>query len=227
MADGQMSFVFFVDDVCFSGFSIGLPVLRSTPVAQLTTTNGSAMSSSPVFRSSMYAKPLRSKFARTFLGCPLMVTSTSTILVDPVVVPAIVRGLLVRPLRLPGVGVPREDRHRPLVVAGPLIGIPGSGVAGAVVEQVELRVVAVPAPRRAAAPFPLIALPGFLRTREADFRLRPGAVHAPDLLAGLHVVGRDKPAHAELSAADAGDDLVFDHERRGGDGLADSCSRPA
>src|SRR5580765_7091651 len=78
IAEGQMSFVFLADEVCFSGFSIGRPVLRSTPVAQLTTTNGSAMRSSPVVRSSMYANPLRSKLARTFRGCPLILTSIST-----------------------------------------------------------------------------------------------------------------------------------------------------
>ena len=71
------------DDVCFSGFSMGRPVLRSTPFAQFTVTNGSAASSSPVFRSSMYAKPLRSKFASTFLGWPLMLMSTSTISLMP------------------------------------------------------------------------------------------------------------------------------------------------
>ena len=44
---------FFVAVVRFSGFSIGLPVLRSTLLAQFTVTNGSAISNSPVARSSV------------------------------------------------------------------------------------------------------------------------------------------------------------------------------
>src|SRR5262249_51706499 len=142
--------------------------------------------------------------------------------VDTVVVPPIVRRLLKRPLRLPRIRVAREDRHRPFVVAGTLIGIPRSRISRAVVEQVQLRVVAVPAPRRAAAPFPLVALPGFFRSWESDFRLWSRAVHAPDLLAGVHIVRGDDPAHAEFAAADAGDYFVFDHERRRRDRLADS-----
>src|SRR5205823_5750449 len=127
------------------------------------------------------------------------------VLVDPVVVPRVVRRLLIGPFRLPRVRVAGENRHRVLVVAGPLIGVPGSRVAGAVVEQVELRIIAVPPPRGAAATLPLIALPALFRTGEPDFRFRARAVHAPDLMAVLHVVGRHEPAHAELAAADARD----------------------
>src|ERR1043166_1345283 len=142
-------------------------------------------------------------------------------LVDAVVVPPIVRSLLVRPLRPTGVGVACEDRHRPLVVAGPLIGIPRSVVAGAVVEEVQLRVVALPSPRRPPAALPLVALPRVFRAWAPDFGFGPGAVHPPDLLAGVDVVRGDESADAELAAADARDHLVLDHHRRRRDRLPD------
>ena len=146
-----MSLVFFVADVRFSGFSIGLPVFRSTPVAQLTLTNGSAIeqfAGGPVQR---VGKAIAVEVHQDLPHLPVDVEIDQDVLVDAVIVPGIVRGLLVGPLRFPRIGVPREDRHRPLVVARPLVGIPGSGVAGAVVEEVELGIVAVPAPGRAAA----------------------------------------------------------------------------
>src|SRR5207247_11245477 len=103
------------------------------------------------------------------------------VLVDAVVVPGIVRRLLIGPFRLPGIGIPREDRHRPFVVAGPLIRIPGPGVPAAVVQEVQLRVVAVPAPGRPAASFPLIALPALNRAWNTTFCLRARPVPVPDL----------------------------------------------
>src|SRR5690606_643011 len=121
------------------------------------------------------------------------------VLVDAVVVPRVVRRHLVGPARLTRIGVARPDRHRPLVVARPLIRVPGAGVARAVVEEVQLGVVRVPAPRRAAAPLPLVAGPRGhaevlalvvvverLEVRaDADLAVRARAVHAPDLLAGV------------------------------------------
>src|SRR5205085_5137646 len=89
------------------------------------------------------------------------------VLIDPVVVLRVVRSLLIRPRRFARIGIAREDRHRPLVLAWSLIGIPRAGVAGAVVEEIELGVVAVPAPRRAAATLPFLALPGFDRPGKA------------------------------------------------------------
>src|SRR3546814_3137429 len=67
---------------------------------------------------------------------------------------------LIDPLRHAGIGVAGEDRHRPLVVAGALDRVPGAGIARAVVDQVQLRIVGDPAPRRAAADLPLVAFPG-------------------------------------------------------------------
>ena len=59
-------------------------------------------------------------------------------LVDAVIVPLVVRRHLIDPLRLAGVGIAGEDGHRPLVVAGALLRVPGRGIAGAVIDQVEL-----------------------------------------------------------------------------------------
>src|SRR5690606_4566884 len=120
------------------------------------------------------------------------------VLVDAVVVPRVVRRHLVRPARLARPRVTRPDRHGPLVVAGPLVRVPGAGVPGPVVDEVQLRIVGVPAPRRAAAPLPLVARPGGhaevlalvvlvkrLEVRaDADLAVRTGAVDPPELAAG-------------------------------------------
>ena len=81
-------------------------------------------------------------------------------LVDAVIVPFVMRGHLVDPLGHAGIGVAGEDRHRPAIVARPLLRVPGRGIARAVIDQVELRIVGVPAPGGAAADLPLVALPG-------------------------------------------------------------------
>ena len=53
------------------------------------------------------------------------------IFVYPVVIELVVRAPLVKPDRLAGVGLAREDAAGPLVVAGTLLGVPGAGVGGA------------------------------------------------------------------------------------------------
>src|SRR6478672_12788801 len=58
-------------------------------------------------------------------------------LVDAVIVPFVMRGHLIDPLGHAGVRIACPDRHRPFVVAGTLLRIPGRGVARAVVDQVE------------------------------------------------------------------------------------------
>ena len=95
-------------------------------------------------------------------------------LVDAVVVPLVMRRHLVDPAGHAGVGVAREDGHRPLVVAGPLRRVPGAGIAGAVIDQVQVGVVGEPAPGGAAAQPPLVALPALDRA----VRRRPAGPYA-------------------------------------------------
>src|SRR3954471_15735411 len=149
------------------------------------------------------------------------------VLIDAIVVPLIVRRHLIGPLHLPVVRVAGENGHGPLVVARPLIGVPAARVTGAVVADVQLGVVGVPAPGGAAAPLPLVTLPGrdaeILAlvgrivgvgvARDQDFAVRTRAVPAPDLFAIVDVVRRHAAADAELTARDTGDDDVLDHDR--------------
>src|SRR6185437_16897761 len=67
---------------------------------------------------------------------------------------------LVEPVRLTRVGITRENAGGPLVVARPLIGVPRTRVAGAVVDEVELRVVADPSPGPAPTLLPRVGRPG-------------------------------------------------------------------
>src|SRR3990172_6872844 len=71
-------------------------------------------------------------------------------LVDAVVVPHIVRGHLICPGGYSSIRITGEEGCGPFVIAGPLRRIPRSRVAGAVINQVKLRIIRVPAPRRAA-----------------------------------------------------------------------------
>src|SRR5262249_23585726 len=81
-------------------------------------------------------------------------------LIDAVKVPLVVGRHLIDPLGHAGIRVAGPYRHRPLVVARTLLRVPGRGVAGPVVEQVQRGIVGDPAPRAAAADLPLITLPG-------------------------------------------------------------------
>src|SRR5690348_16154159 len=65
--------------VCRAGSITGLPLRGSMDLAQFNCTNGAAFSSSPVARSSRYWKPFLSKWTRALTGCPLTLTSASTI----------------------------------------------------------------------------------------------------------------------------------------------------
>ncbi len=155
-------------------------------------------------------------------------------LVDAVEVPLVVGRHLIDPARHASVGIARPDGHRPLVVAGALLRVPGRGIAGAVVDQVELRIVGHPAPGAAASCFPLLAFPRLeariLADRLAELRrldridqelvVRPLRIGAPRLLAGLEIVGGDMARDAELAAGDADEHFVLHHHRRRRAGLA-------
>src|SRR5580693_6622712 len=80
-------------------------------------------------------------------------------LVDPVVVPGIMRSHLVSPGSESRIRVAGEQRGRPFVIPRPLRRIPRSRVSAAVINQVELGIVSVPAPGGASAELPLVAAP--------------------------------------------------------------------
>ena len=155
-------------------------------------------------------------------------------LVDAVVVPLVVRRHLVDPLGHAGLRIAGEDGHRPAIVAGTLRRVPGPGIAGAVVHQIQLRIVRHPAPGGAAAQLPLLAFPGggagILADRLAQMGrgrgidqgliVGPGRIATPHHLAVVDVVGGDVALDAELAARDADQHLVADHHRRAGPGLA-------
>ena len=155
-------------------------------------------------------------------------------LVDAVEVVHVVRRGLIRPLRHAVVGIAREERGRPLVVAGTERRIPHAGIPGAVVEEVELRVVRDPSPHRPAAELPLLAGPGgdaeiaaaIRRVVRLELRpdphvgIGPGAVGAPGDLATGRVERGEPATHAHLTAAVADEHLSLHHERGHGDRLA-------
>ena len=116
----------------------------------------------------------------------------------------------------------------------PVIRIPRPAIAGAVVEQIQIRIEGEPSPDRAAATLPGVSVPGVERgigklvvfiegleaRPDADFVVRAHAVVAPAHAAGIDVVGRDVSANAFFSAHHADDDFVVHDERHGADGFA-------
>src|SRR5205807_5306282 len=104
-----------------------------------------------------------------------------------------------------------ENAVGPFVLPGPLLRVVGTGVAGAEIDQVELRVVGDPAPHRPAAAAPRVAFPG----RHADVRIagvvspararehqRVGThvVRGPEDLAGGEVEALHPTVDPELAA---------------------------
>ena len=146
-------------------------------------------------------------------------------LVDAVVIPAVMWSHLVSPGGHARVRIASEERHGPFVVARPLRGIPRSRISGTVVEQVELRIVCVPAPRCAAAEFPLFISPclyagvrahGLLRCAvnclcrvKQDFCVRADTVGSPYLLARVEVVRGDVAANAKFASRDTDEDFIL------------------
>ena len=63
------------------------------------------------------------------------------VLVDRVVVEQIVRAHLVKPFRSSGIGITSEHAGGPLVIAGPLVRIPWTGIACAVIDEIQIRIV--------------------------------------------------------------------------------------
>ena len=170
------------------------------------------------------------------------------VLVDAVIVPLIEGRHLIGPDGLAGLDLAGENGQRPLVVelAGValLVGLvraaerwaPQAGVAGRVVDELVLGIVAVPAPSRAAADLPVLAGEGLdaeiLAGRavmrvglvgvggQAHVLVGTRRVALPNLRAVLKVVGGHAAAGGELVAAEADDHLVVGDQRSRRDGLA-------
>src|SRR6266849_9299293 len=149
-------------------------------------------------------------------------------LVNAVIIPGVVRSHLICPRSYSSVRIAGEEGRGPFVIAWPLRGIPRSRVAAPVVNQVELGIVCIPAPRRATTEFPLIFVPSlytgflthwFLRCPisrlvciKQDVLVRTNAVCAPHELAGFEIIRAEMAADTILSPGDTDDYLVMDNE---------------
>ena len=150
-------------------------------------------------------------------------------LINPVVIPAVMRCHLISPRRHSCIRIACKDGHGPLVVARPLRRIPRSRVSGTVVKQVELRIVCIPAPRGAAAEFPFFVFPrletgiradGLLRCPINSFRrikqdvcIRTDTVGTPDEITFFKIVCADVAADTVLSSRDTHEYFVADNQR--------------
>ena len=148
-----------------------------------------------------------------------------------VVVPAVVRRELIGPHERAVRWAARQHAVRPFVLARPLLGVVGSGISRAEVDEVELRVVGDPAPHGSAAALPRVATPG----RDADVRstakgASPGlrehqrigahVVRGPENLAGGKIESLHPAVDPELAARRTHDDAVAGDERGHGCRLA-------
>ncbi len=142
---------------------------------------------------------------------------------------------LIEPLGHAGIGIARHDGHRPFVVARTLRRVPGRGVAGAVIEQVQVRIIREPAPDRAAADLPLVAFPAVERAVGADglaqmggrlgvdqhFVVGAGGIGFPRLGPVGQIQRRHPAAHPVFAARDPDHQLVLDRHGGHGQGFAD------
>src|SRR5207237_8971563 len=110
-----------------------------------------------------------------------------------------------------------------LVLAGPLFGVVGAGIAHAEVNQVELRVIRDPSPHGPAAAPPRVAGPGrrpksgaaAKRLRAYEHQgVRPHVVRGPDDLPAREVQSLDPAVNAELAARWSDDHAIARDKRR-------------
>ena len=94
--------------------------------------------------------------------------------------------------------------------------IPGSGVAGIPIDEVQVRVVDAGGPGRAAAVLPGVAGPGVVARLAGTWN----RVRRPTRLAGLRVEGLDKAANAELASGHTGEHHILDDQGGAGNAVA-------
>ena len=133
-----------------------------------------------------------------------------------VVVPAVPGRVLVAPADGAVVGVEGHGGGRPLVVALPHVAVPGGGVAGVPVDEVQLGIVGARRPRRGPAVPPRVAGPRLV----AGLAGAGNGVGRPDRVAAHRVVGLDEAADAVFAARHPGEDEPVDDQRRPGDAVA-------
>ena len=122
------------------------------------------------------------------------------------------------PAQLAGGRIKGNERTAVQVVAGAIVAVPVRGrIAGAPVEQVQLRVVRPAQPRGSPARLPAVAAPRVVPLL-AGSRHR---VEPPQAPSGPGVVGVEEAAHAGFAPADADDDLAVNGQRRRRDRVAE------
>ena len=149
-----------------------------------------------------------------------------------VVVPVVVRRELIRPHQSSVLRLARQHAGAPLVVSESLLRVIGRGVARAVIDEIELRIVGDRSPHRSAAGVPAVIGPTartqvntavvrrFEGTRSGEHVLvRSDVVRGPDRAPALQIQALDPSVDPELTARCADDDAVPDHQGRHGHGL--------
>src|SRR5437588_3554939 len=156
------------------------------------------------------------------------------VFVYSVIVVKIVRAELVKPHRLARVGIAREDAGRKFIVTRTSLRVPRSWVRGAVVNQIELRVIRNPAPHATAANFPCVGRPtlhaqvlaSILRVEWFESRadqnifIRPRAIGFPGDLAALFVERCQPTPNPEFTSTVSNEDFSFYNKRSHGQALA-------
>src|SRR6185437_6019917 len=129
----------------------------------------------------------------------------------------VMRSELEMPRQFAGGGVQGDHAIGEQVVAGAHVAREArTWIADPPVEEVGLRIVAPGVPGRPAPRFPGAVppcfVPGFAWTRDR--------IESPLLLAGLDVIGGEKPPNPELASRDPDHDGMIDAERRPGHRVA-------
>ena len=149
-----------------------------------------------------------------------------------VVVPVVVRRELIRPHESSVLWSARQYAGTPLVVSEPLLRVIGRRVAGAVIDEIELRIVGDRSPHGSAAGLPAVIGPtaraqinaAVVRRLEGTcpgqhVLIRSDVARGPDRAPALEVQALDPAVDPELAAGCADDDAILDHQGRHGRGL--------